>query len=190
MICAYPRHASVMPGATLTLHVSTDSTRFRVAFYRWGDGPVLAWRTEWLPGRHAEDGAADQDWDWPAYGFDIPPDWPSAVYIAEFEEKDRKRVFDLARDHGAALFVVRSPPASSGKLLYKLPLATYHAYNAAAAPVTTTSHRAPAIRPARARPCAGPAAASAARSGARPTITTPPRRASPSHTGMRASSAG
>jgi hypothetical protein len=133
MIRGYPRDASVLPGRTLTLHVATDSPRFRVAFYRWGDGPALVWRTGWLPGRHAEDGAADHDWDWPAYGFEIPPDWPSAVYIAEFEEEGRKRVFDLARDHGAALFVVRAHRAKDselrGALLYKLPLATYHAYN-------------------------------------------------------------
>jgi hypothetical protein len=137
MIRGYPRQASVMPGDTLTLHVATDRPRFRVAFYRWGDGPALAWRTGWLPGRHAGDGPADQDWDWPAYGFAIPPDWPSAVYIAELEEEGCKRVFDLARDHGAALFVVRAHGTSRDAptevppegLLYKLPLATYHAYN-------------------------------------------------------------
>jgi hypothetical protein len=135
MIRGYPRHASVLPGATLTLHVATDSPRFRVAFYRWGDGPVLVWRSCWLPGCHAEEGAPDGDWDWPAYGFAIPPDWPSAVYIAEFEEEGKKRVFDLARDHGAALFVVRPHRSAQGGiggpggLLYKLPLATYHAYN-------------------------------------------------------------
>jgi hypothetical protein len=56
MIRGYPRHASVMPGDTLTLHVATDSPRFRVAFYHWGDGPALVWRTGWMPGHHAEDG--------------------------------------------------------------------------------------------------------------------------------------
>ena len=152
MIRAYPRHASVLPGATLTLHAAGDGTpgdgapdssgiarprpaRFRVAFYRWGDGPEPMLRSDWLPGAVAADGAPDQDWDWPAYRFTIPADWPSGVYIADIEEAGRKTVFDLARDHGAALFVVRARQdararaARSGSLLYKLPLATYHAYN-------------------------------------------------------------
>jgi hypothetical protein len=138
MIRAYPRRPSVAPGGTLILHVSTDSPRFRVAFHRWGDGPALVQRSGWLPGVHADDGGADEDWDWPGYPFAIPSDWPSAVYIAEFEEEGRKRGFDLARDHGTALFVVRGRGGwqrrrggglRGGGLLYKLPLATYHAYN-------------------------------------------------------------
>ena len=143
MIRAYPRHPGVMAGASLTLHVSTDSARFRVTFHRWGDGPQPVWRSDWLAGAHAAEGRADQDWDWPAYTFPIPADWPSAVYIADFEEEGRKQVFDLARDHGAALFVVRGRGGidggidgttrahgpGPGRLLYKLPLATDHAYN-------------------------------------------------------------
>ena len=144
MIRAYPRHASVSPGEALVLHVATDSARFRVTFHRWGDGPQPAWRSDWLAGRAAPEGRADQDWDWPAYTFPIPADWPSAVYIADFEEAGRKTAFDVARDHGAALFVVRPRPdggargapagehheaAHAGRMLYKLPLATYHAYN-------------------------------------------------------------
>jgi hypothetical protein len=126
MIRAYPGHASVWPGGTLVLHVSTDSPRFRVAFQRWADGPTLLMRSGWLAGVDAEAGAADEDWSWPAYEFAIPAGWPSGVVIAELEEDGYKRPFDLGRDHGAALFVVRG--TGSG-LLYKLPLATYHAYN-------------------------------------------------------------
>ena len=126
MIRAYPGQASVWPGGTLTLHVSTDSPRFRVAFQRWGDGPELLRRSDWLPGVQAEARAADQDWAWPAYTFAIPAGWPSGVVIADLEEAGRKRAFDLARSDGAALFVVRG---SGRDLLYKLPLATYHAYN-------------------------------------------------------------
>lgn len=152
MIRGYPRHASVLPGSALTLHVATDSTRFRVTFHRWGDGPQPAWQSSWLAGVAAPDGAADQDWNWPAYTFSIPPDWPSAVYIADFEEEGRKTSFNIAREHGAALFVVRArrrhghgrragsgarrgaqgrdvQGGRTGRMLYKLPLATYHAYN-------------------------------------------------------------
>jgi len=126
MILAYPGQASVWPGGTLALHVSTDSPRFRVAFHRWGDGPQLMSRSAWLPGRQLDARAADADWDWPAHAFAIPAGWPSGVYLAMFEEAGQPRSFDLARDDGAALFVVRG---SGGGLLYKLPLATYHAYN-------------------------------------------------------------
>jgi hypothetical protein len=151
MIRAYPGRPSVLPGGTLTLHVSTDSSRFRVAFYRWGDGPVAMLRSDWLPGAWAPDATPDMDWHWPAYRFTIPPDWPSAVYIADLEEDGHKTTFELARDHGSALFVVRprcsltnaggtlhrDPDAGDGSdggstrrgMLYKLPLATYHAYN-------------------------------------------------------------
>lgn len=128
MIHAYPRTPSVAPGDALTLHVATDSARFRVAFYRWADGPQLVLRSGWLPGKHALARGPDEDWDWPSYAFAIPDDWTSNVYIAEFEEEGRKQSFDLARDSGAALFVVRSA-ARAGGLLYKLPIATYHAYN-------------------------------------------------------------
>jgi len=126
MIRAYPGQASVWPGGTLTLHVSTDSPRFRVAFQRWADGPELLLRSGWLPGVAADARAADEDWAWPAYAFAIPADWPSGVIVAALEEEGRKRSFDLGRDEGAALFVVRGDRSD---LLYKLPLATYHAYN-------------------------------------------------------------
>lgn len=171
MIRAYPERASVLPGATLVLHVSTDSSRFRVTFYRWGDGPVWMLRSDWLPGAWTTDAAPDVDWNWPAYRFPIPWDWPSAVYIADFEEEGRKTTFDLARGDGSALFVVRrrhnrrdtsamhgegsnaapvdadmkpdGPDAGAidhdvdadeghgirSGMLYKLPVATYHAYN-------------------------------------------------------------
>ena len=36
MIRGYPRYPSCYPGETLVLHVSTDSPRFRVAFFRQG----------------------------------------------------------------------------------------------------------------------------------------------------------
>jgi hypothetical protein len=136
MIRAYPARASVLPGATLVLHVATDSCRFRVTFYRWGDGPAWMLRSDWLRGEWAGDAAPDVDWNWPAYRFPIPPDWPSAVYIADLEEEGRKATFDLARGHGAALFVVRARRCRAPRgiqarhgMLYKLPLATYHAYN-------------------------------------------------------------
>jgi hypothetical protein len=130
MIRGYPHTPSVAPGERLVLHVATDSARFRVGFYRWGDGFEPVWRSGWLPGERAPARSADQDWRWPAYEFPIPAGWPSAVYIAHLEEDGAGELApapDLALDCAAALFVVRG--VERGGLLYKLPIATYHAYN-------------------------------------------------------------
>jgi hypothetical protein len=126
MIRGYPHAPSVAPGERLVLHIATDSRRFRVGFYRWADGFVPMRQTDWLPGERAPARAADQDWRWPAYEFQVPAHWPSAVYIAHLEEEGGPALA-LALDSAAALFVVRG--SGRGGLLYKLPLATYHAYN-------------------------------------------------------------
>lgn len=129
MIRGYPVPASVAPGDTLTLHVSTDARRFRVLFYRFVERlePMLA--SSWQRGIEAEPKGPADDWDWPAYPFDLPRSWPSGVYFAHFEADDGSTPAPaLWSDHGAALFVVRGEGTSP--LLYKLPLATYHAYNA------------------------------------------------------------
>lgn len=132
MIQGYPARASVAAGETLTLHVSTDSARFRVLFYRWAEGFVPMHETWWLAGKHAEPGRAQDDWDWPAYSISIPDDWPSAVYIAYLQDA-QSPALDLAMTSAAALIVVRGRrPTNDGArrgLLYKIPLATYHAYN-------------------------------------------------------------
>jgi hypothetical protein len=126
MIRGYPRRASVAPGERLVLHVACSSARFRVRFYRWGDGLVPMDESAWLTATDAPARGPDEDWGWPAYEFAIPADWPSAVYIAYLEEPGGVPVH-LALDSAAALFVVRG--AARGGMLYKLPLATYHAYN-------------------------------------------------------------
>ncbi|HJV52275.1 MAG TPA: N,N-dimethylformamidase beta subunit family domain-containing protein [Noviherbaspirillum sp.] len=126
MIRGYPARASVAPGEHLVLHVSTDAQRFRVLFYRWGDGLVPVHETRWLSGKNVEPRGADEDWQWPEYAFAIPRDWPSAVYIAHLEEPGAATL-QLAATSAAALFIVRGEGRSA--ILYKIPLATYHAYN-------------------------------------------------------------
>jgi hypothetical protein len=110
----------------LVLHISTDASRFRILFYRCGDGLLLVHETGWLAGEYASPRGAAEDWQWPSYEFQIPDDWPSAVYIAHLEEPDGGDI-NLAIKSAAVLFVVRGNGRS--KLLYKIPLATYHAYN-------------------------------------------------------------
>jgi hypothetical protein len=126
MISGYPHRASVLPGERLVLHVATDSTRFRVNFLRWGNGFIPMQQSDWLPGERAASRGAADDWRWPDYAFPVPEDWPSGVYIAHLEEPGGK-MLDLAMDSAAVLFVVRSQ--RQGGMLYKIPLATYHAYN-------------------------------------------------------------
>jgi hypothetical protein len=126
VIQGYPARAGVAPGERLVLHIATDAPRFRVIFYRWGDGLLRIHETQWLAGKWEPPRSAAEDWQWPSYEFPIPHDWPSAVYIAHLDES-RSVAIDLAITSAAVLFVVRGN--GSGKLLYKLPLATYHAYN-------------------------------------------------------------
>ncbi len=125
MIRAYPAQASVDPGGELTLHVSTDRKRFRIQVLRWDGRLVLVHTGDWLHGEDAPPRGPDEDWDWPAYRLAIPRDWPSAVYVA-WCETEGAAAPTLAMDEAAALFVVRG---AGSRMLYKIPLATYHAYN-------------------------------------------------------------
>jgi hypothetical protein len=127
VIRGYPARPSVKPGQTLALHVATDAPRFRVAFHRWRDGFEPVHVTDWLPGLDAPPGPPDDDWRWPQHLFDIPRHWPSGVYVAHLQEPDAAAPPDVAMAHAAALFVVRG--AGRHPLLYKLPIATYQAYN-------------------------------------------------------------
>ncbi len=126
-IRAYPGRASVLPGERLVLHVATGSRRFRVHFYRWRDGFEAMHSSSWQAGERARERGPGQDWGWPAYEFPIPAHWPSAVYIAHLEDAEGKTPLSLGLDAAAALFVVRGQ--RRGGMLYKLPLATWHAYN-------------------------------------------------------------
>jgi hypothetical protein len=126
MIQGYPRRASVAPGERLVLHVATDAPRFRVRFYRWADGFMPMHESEWLPGRYAAPLDPALDWHWPDYEFMIPRDWPSAVYVAHMQEPGGPALIE-GTDHAAALFIIRGEGRRA--LLYKIPLATYHAYN-------------------------------------------------------------
>ncbi len=126
MIHGYPARASQWPGERLVLHVACDTPRFRVVFYRWTGRLVHMATSPWRPGERAREKAAGQDWDWPPYVFPIPHDWPAGVYLAHLEQPGAAPPH-VAMQDAAALFVVRGN--ASGKLLYKLPLATYNAYN-------------------------------------------------------------
>lgn len=128
MIRGYPQRPSVAPGETLDLCVSTDAPAFRVALHRWNGEFVPMHRSAPIRGRHAPQRGAQDDWRWPRHSFCIPGDWPSGVYVAHLIEQGREvEPLAVSMDRAAALFVVRGRGRS--RLLYKLPIATYHAYN-------------------------------------------------------------
>lgn len=128
MIFGYAGKASVWPGQRLMLHVSTDAARFRIMLYRWVGELLHVFSSDWLPGIRAPAGAADEDWQWPQYTVPVHRDMPPGVYVAHLEEPGAAPV-SIAMQEAAVLFVVRS--ARPNKILYKLPLATYNAYNLA-----------------------------------------------------------
>lgn len=138
MIHGYPRWPGVAPGSTLTLHVSTDAPVFRVDFYRQGERLAYVASSPWQRGRAAGPSLPDRDWGWPRYEFPVPASWPSGAYIALLVEGSDANALPPPPDtvepdgrDGRALFVVRASTVKPrARILYKLSLATYHAYNA------------------------------------------------------------
>lgn len=126
MIYGYAAKASLWPGERLTLHISCSANRFRVAFYRWTGQLTPVLTSSWKYGERAGGRSAAEDWDWPPYAFELPREWPSGVYIAHLEEQGGAPVH-IAMAEAAVLFVVRGNACTG--LLYKIPLATYNAYN-------------------------------------------------------------
>lgn len=126
MIHGYAACASVWPGQQLVLHVAGDVPRFRAAFYRWNGSLEHMLTSAWLGCEQAPARGPADDWDWPEYAFAIPQSWPSGAYLAHLEQPGAAAPHLALRD-AAVLFVVRG--AAAGKLLYKIPLATYNAYN-------------------------------------------------------------
>jgi N,N-dimethylformamidase beta subunit-like protein len=132
MVRGYPHRASVLPGEVLRLNIAADAPLwFQIWFYRQGESLVLKARTEAMLAQARPFGAPDRDWDWPAYEYPIPRDWESGAYIALFvavDQADTHNPADPEQREAAVLFVVQSRGVT-GKILYKLPVFTYHAYN-------------------------------------------------------------
>lgn len=132
----YPARPSVRAGDTLRLHISTRADHFHADFFRCGAVPRHMGRTDG-PGHHAPAGRHDRDWNWPAHDFTVPAHWPSGVYIALLRPGSARTsapppphdVQALDARHSRLLFVVRPPGDTRARLLYKVPILTYHAYN-------------------------------------------------------------
>jgi hypothetical protein len=140
VIQSYPKRVSVLPGESLTLHVSADAPSFRLVVYRQG-ATLQLWhdfgvRPTANPGFQPKM-AASQDFQWDGYDFAIPAAWPSGAYIGMLREVSSTAV-ETPPDKGEGvsdgafgkvLFVVRPPVSDHAPILYKVPLLTYHAYN-------------------------------------------------------------
>jgi hypothetical protein len=132
MIRGYPNPPSILQGEVVRLHIASDTPlHFQIWFYRQGQTLVLKTRTETMVADALPLGAPDRDWNWPIYEYPIPRHWESGAYVARFvpvEQEDIRALADPGHPEAAALFVVKNRVAST-KILYKLPLFTYHAYN-------------------------------------------------------------
>jgi hypothetical protein len=129
VIRGYPARTSIRRGAPFVLHVATDAPRFRVRFHRVGERVVAVGESPWLAGENARTHPSDVDWRWPAYTFTAGAHWRSGVYVAQLLACDAADHASpsLAATEAAILFVVRGE--GDHGILYKLPIATYHAYN-------------------------------------------------------------
>jgi hypothetical protein len=139
VIRGYPDQPSLRPGEILRLHVSTANPqgRFRVDFYRQGENLIKMGSLEDQTGYNFAQLNHYENWGWPSYDFPIPGDWPTGAYIAMLVETDEQGNQISSLDETAAdsreakvLFVVKSrTPGQTARILYKLSLTTYHAYN-------------------------------------------------------------
>jgi hypothetical protein len=136
----YAWPVTVFAGASLRLHVSTEHTRFGVRIFRYGAtvtevaGPGGA-----LAGVSRPLGRPDEAWGWPAYPIELGDDLADGVYLAvpvPLRPDGRPEPVpagpEIANRKDACLFVLRrrGVPASGERTLwYKLPTATYTAYN-------------------------------------------------------------
>lgn len=139
MIQGYPDRPGLRAGEKLRLHVSTDNPHrlFRVDFYRQGERLLKMGSLEGQTGHDFAPLRHYEDWGWPGYDFLIPGDWPTGAYVAALSETDEQgkplmSANEVAADSRDArlLFVVKSSaPGRNARILYKLSLTTYHAYN-------------------------------------------------------------
>jgi len=138
MIRAYPNVASLYPGEVLRLHVSTDSPQYKVKVYRQGKTPehMNNFDESWKEGINSIDHDHYSDFEWVGQDFQIPQNWPSGVYIAMLSEGDAHgnalHAPDVSKPFSPdaqALFVVKNPGSTTKQIIYKVSLATFHAYN-------------------------------------------------------------
>jgi carbamoyltransferase len=132
VIRAFAREPSVDPGGALDLHVAGDEGPFAVTVHRWGAAglePVAAFGP--FAAQDVPDRRPHEDWarTWPAVRLPVGADWRPGAYVAVLGDGEGGPPVPADARAGRALFVVRPRPGAEARILYKLPLFTYHAYN-------------------------------------------------------------
>jgi hypothetical protein len=138
MTRCYAWPLSVTAGSDLHLHVSTDCETFGLRLFRFGSvveeaAPV----TGTYRGRSLPLGRPDEAWGWPRYSIALDPGLADGVYVALPVPADDQGVPaavsagpELLVRTDACLFILRRrPPSARPGILFKLPTATYAAYN-------------------------------------------------------------
>ena len=125
----YADKISILPGDSVSLHVSTSSATFRVSAYRmgWYGGALarLVWQSTPQTGRMQKPARLD------ASTRTVRTDWPSSLTLSTAGWPDGAYLLRLDADSGHQRYVpliVRSADAR-GKLLFMHAAATWQAYN-------------------------------------------------------------
>lgn len=130
---------TVDAGSAVRVHVSTTHARFGIQLFRCGAAiqPVAA-SDHFYPGVDVPLGPPDSAWGWPEYTVPLGDDLADGVYVAIPVPAEEGRPPDvepvdvsILTRRDACLFVLaRTRSGGHGEqVLYKLPTATYTAYN-------------------------------------------------------------
>jgi hypothetical protein len=138
MTRCYAWPLTVRAGDDLMLHVSTGHRRFGIRLFRFGasvdevPGQDLVYDGCQLPL-----GRPDEAWGWPRYSVTLAGSLADGIYLAVPAPAGEDDVIEpvpagpeLATRSDACLFILRRQPDSGQRtILFKLPTATYAAYN-------------------------------------------------------------
>jgi hypothetical protein len=135
---SYAWPLTIKAGAELRLHVSTEHRRFGVRLFRVGAGiEAVTGPDQAYAGHNLPLGRPDEAWGWPAYSVPLDEHLRDGIYLAvPAPADDDGRIEAVRAEPGlltrrdACLFVLRRDPgAAKRQILFKLPTATYAAYN-------------------------------------------------------------
>lgn len=129
MIGLYPGEYSVFPGGTLGVHVSHPPAECALEFIRFGapDELVGTIAIDGLSNEEMMSGEPIRDWGWPRHEVTVPLSWRPGVYRIQLQLLEDKPSNGV---EPSAVVVVRDPNPDAASIIYKLPVASYGAYNA------------------------------------------------------------
>ena len=138
MTRCYAWPLTVRGGANLSLHVSTEHRQFGVRLFRYGTGIEEVRQTATIhEGVDLPFGRPDEAWGWPRYEVAVTEETPDGIYVAvpvaaglDGALEPVEVELSLLNRPDACLFILRRDGSEdAGRILLKLPTATYAAYN-------------------------------------------------------------